>query len=196
MQPADRSRQRKHRSTNQEQLKHLVLILLTHPTSHTPPCSLANTWAFLVKQFSKEETYFSFIIIWGLVLAKCAASFALWAYRLQEITEWPFALLSLDWLSPRLRPRPEKDEHPPTTYGTSTHPLREEEARTPRLQGQNNTRRSTLTPKISIVLVPVTSVCVKRFRNWYKTTGRSTQFMPSNLFRTWHCLILHSGSLY
>lgn len=129
MQPADRSRQRKHRSTNQEQLKHLVLILLTHPTSHTPPCSdvLANTWAFLVKQFSKEETYFSFIIIWGLVLAKCAASFALWAYRLQEITEWPFALLSLDWLSPRLRPRQRgrapthhiRDEHPSFKGGRS-----------------------------------------------------------------------------
>lgn len=44
---------------------------------------------------SKEETYFAFIVIWGVVLSKTAASFALWAYRLQEITEWPFALLSL-----------------------------------------------------------------------------------------------------
>lgn len=50
-------------------------------------------WLYGKSQFDSEETYFSFIIIWGLVLAKCAASFALWAYRLQEITEWPFALL-------------------------------------------------------------------------------------------------------
>eukprot|EP00435_Cladocopium_sp_Y103_P059516 s1118_g21.t1 len=50
-------------------------------------------WLYGKSQFDSEETYFAFIIIWGVVLSKTAASFALWAYRLQEITEWPFALL-------------------------------------------------------------------------------------------------------
>ena len=49
----------------------------------------------MIPWVAKEETYFAFIVIWGVVLSKTAASFALWAYRLQEITEWPFALLSL-----------------------------------------------------------------------------------------------------
>eukprot|EP00438_Fugacium_kawagutii_P025849 Skav231404 [mRNA] locus=scaffold4039:17613:31298:- [translate_table: standard] len=58
-------------------------------------------WLYGKSQFDsetwreKEDTYFAFIVIWGVVLSKTAASFALWAYRLQEITEWPFALLSL-----------------------------------------------------------------------------------------------------
>jgi len=50
-------------------------------------------WLYGKSQFDSEETYFAFIVIWGVVLSKTAASFALWAYRLQEITEWPFALL-------------------------------------------------------------------------------------------------------
>ena len=54
-------------------------------------------WLYGKSQFDSEETYFSFIVIWGVVLASTGASFAVWAYRLQEITDWPFALLRLGW---------------------------------------------------------------------------------------------------
>jgi len=50
-------------------------------------------WLYGKSQFDSDGTYFSFIIVWGFVLSQCAASFAVWAYRLQEITEWPFAIL-------------------------------------------------------------------------------------------------------
>ncbi|OLP89705.1 hypothetical protein AK812_SmicGene28834 [Symbiodinium microadriaticum] len=50
-------------------------------------------WLYGKSQFDSDGTYFSFIVVWGFVLSQCAASFAVWAYRLEEITEWPFAIL-------------------------------------------------------------------------------------------------------
>ncbi|CAE7271961.1 unnamed protein product, partial [Symbiodinium pilosum] len=50
-------------------------------------------WLYGKSQFDSDGTYFSFIVVWGLVLSMAASSFAVWAYRLQEITEQPFAVL-------------------------------------------------------------------------------------------------------
>ena len=50
-------------------------------------------WLYGKSQFDSDGTYFAFIVVWGFVLSICAASFAMWAYRLEEITEWPFAFL-------------------------------------------------------------------------------------------------------
>jgi len=50
-------------------------------------------WLYGKSEFDSDGTYFSFIVVWGLVLSMAASSFAFWAYRLDQITERPFAVL-------------------------------------------------------------------------------------------------------
>lgn len=50
-------------------------------------------WLYGRMQYDGDDTYFAFIVLWGLVISCFPASFAWWSYRLGDIAEPHFALM-------------------------------------------------------------------------------------------------------